>query len=48
MISRQKIKYIPNKIKKRIASSNSPTIKYVQIKKSFKEISKNKKNNSLN
>jgi len=48
MISRQKIKYIPNKIKKRIASSNSPTIKYVQIKKSFKETSKNKKNNSLN
>ena len=48
MISRQKIKYIPNKIKKRIAISNSPTIKYVQIKKSFKETSKNKKNNSLN
>ena len=48
MISKQKIKYIPNKIKKRIAISNSPTIKYVQIKKSFKETSKNKKNNSLN
>ena len=49
MISKQKIKYIPkNNIKKRIASSNSPSIKYVQIKKTFKEISKKKYNNSLN
>ena len=48
MITKQKIKYIPNnKIKKRIASSNSPSIKYVQIKKSFKETSKHKYN-SLN
>ena len=48
MITKQKIKYIPNnKIKKRVASSNSPSVKYVQIKKSLKETSKHKYN-SLN
>ena len=48
MISKQNIKYIPNnKLKKRIASSNSPSVKYVQIKKTLKETPK-KKYNSLN
>ena len=38
MISKQK----NNKLKKRIASSNSPSVKYVQIKKTLKETPKKK------